>query len=559
MLAIRYSYALGILGFALSWMAYDHYRPWVNFHSEAMSLVGVWFLVLSRSLSAKTGEFVGPRFIGWVMAFALLPWMQYAFGISLFAGDALLASLYLCGLSAAICLGYSYAVALPDRDAALTPVFYVVWIVALASAAIGLLQWLNLQEFLAMYVVQADAGDRAMGNLGQPNQLATLLLMGMAALAWTFEQRRIGRTGLIAGITFMSMVLVLTQSRAGMLGGLVGGIFLISKNYTKSRRITPVSIVIWLAAYGLVVQLLPLIHEILLLSDARSVSFGDNARITIWKQMLSGISQAPWVGYGWNQTPTAHAAGSIEVPFSMTYTNAHNVVLDIVAWVGIPLGLLLTGACLYWFLSRMFAIKETNAVYAMACLLPIAVHSMVEYPFAYAYFLLAAGLMVGGVEGAYPIRKTMTLSRLWVGGLLALWGVLGSYMVYEYLLIEEDFRIVRFENLRIGQTPTEYEVPHVWMLSHMASMLKAARQQAAPGMSAAEVENLRKASLRFPYGSLSLRYALALGLNGDPAGASRQMAIIRGMYGDHYYQAAVSVMRELQREKYPELAQVIAP
>lgn len=558
MIVSRYSHALGLLAFGLAWLAYDHYRPWVNFHSEALALAGVWLLVLSRSLHTRAGPLVAPPFTGWLVLLALLPWAQFALGISLFAGDALLALLYLCGLSAAICLGYSYAIASLDKDSALAPVFYVVWMVALVSAAIGLLQWLSLQEFLAMYVVQTDAGDRAMGNLGQPNQLATLLLMGMAALAWTFEQRRIGRTGLIVGITFLSTVLVLTQSRAGMLSALVAGIFLILKNRAKARRVTPASIVVWLAAYGLVVQLLPLIHDILLLSDARSVSFGDNARITIWKQMLSGISQAPWVGYGWNQTPTAHAAGSIAVPYSMTYTNAHNAVLDIVAWVGIPLGLLLTGACLYWFLSRMFAIKETHAVYAMACLLPIAVHSMVEYPFAYAYFLLAAGLMVGVVEGARPARKSMELRRLWVGGLLALWGVLGSYLIYEYLLIEEDFRVVRFENLRIGRTPAEYQVPDVWMLSHMGSMLKAARQQALPDMSSEDLENLRKASLRFPYGSLALRNALALGLNGDASGATHQMAVIRGMYGNYYYQAAVSVLRT-EQEKYPELSQVKTP
>ena len=146
-----------------------------------------------------------------------------------------------------------------------------------------------------------------------------------------------------------------------------------------------------------------------------------------------------------------------------------------------------------------------------------------------------------------------------VGTMLAIWFTLGSYMVYEYFQVEEDFRVVRFENLKIGQTPGDYEVPDIRLLSHMGSMLRAARQQAVPGMTAEELENLRKASLRFPYGSLGLRNALALGLNGDPAGATRQMAVIRGMYGEGYYQAAVSVLRDLQAEKYPELAKVITP
>ena len=170
----------------------------------------------------------------------------------------------------------------------------------------------------------------------------------------------------------------------------------------------------------------------------------DAARITIWKQMLSGIAQSPWWGYGWNETPTAHAAGSVAVLGSMTYTNAHNIVLDILAWNGVPLGLLLTGLCSYWFISRAYKAKQANAIYAMACLLPIAIHSMVEYPFAYSYFLLSAGLMVGIVEASHVRVKIFKIHRNFVGGMLAIWFTFGSYMAYEYFQVEEDFRVVRF-------------------------------------------------------------------------------------------------------------------
>lgn len=552
--------ALGLIFFLWAWLAFDHYRPWVNFHSEALAFAGIGLLVTSRFLSHSAVVGIAPRVSLFVVIVALLPWLQYLLGVSLFAGDALIASFYLTGLGLAIWLGYGYIAASPGEDKALTPVFYMIWIAALASAAIGLLQWLTLQQSLAMYAVQTDAGDRAMGNLGQPNQLATLLLMGMAALAWTFERKRIGGVGMVTGVLFMSVGLVLTQSRAGMLSAVVVALFLFWKNYATPARLAPRYIAGWLLAYVAAVQILPFVHELLLMADPRSMNVGvDSARVTIWKQMLSGIAQAPWFGYGWNQTPTAHAAGSLAVPGSMTYTNAHNVVLDLLAWNGVPLGLLLTGACAYWFVSRIRGANQPGAIYAMACLLPIAVHSMVEYPFAYSYFLLTAGLMAGVVEASHRAVQTFKINLRWAGLALTIWSAAGLYMAYEYLLVEEDFRIVRFENLRIGQTPAEYKVPDIWMLSHMGAMLTAARQQALPGMVTSDLENLRKVSLRFPYGSLSLRYAVALGLNGDPIGATRQMAVVRGMYGDYYYQAAVSVLRGLQREKYPELALVITP
>lgn len=97
------------------------------------------------------------------------------------------------------------------------------------------------------------------------------------------------------------------------------------------------------------------------------------------------------------------------------------------------------------------------------------------------------------------------------------------------------------------------------MASHIAAMLKAARQVPQPDMAKADLENLRKVSQRFAYGTMNFRYALALALNGDSDGASRQMAIIRGMYGESYYAACKEEMRRLEKEKYPQLAAVVAP
>ena len=554
------TYSFGLVFFAFSWIAYDHYRPWVNFHSEALALAGIGLLLFSHCANRRNKVTLMPRLTLFLLAVALLPWIQFFSGVALFAGDALVSSMYLFSLAAAGWLGYSYQLMSPKSTNEIAAFFYVLWFVALISAAIGLLQWFNLQGPLTVYVVQTDAGERAMGNLGQPNQLATLLLIGIASLAWTYERKRIGGLGFIVGVAFMTMGLVFAQSRAGMMSAVVAGIFLTWKNHAIPARIAPWHVLAWLLTYAAAVLLLPSLSEILLMGQSRSMNPEvDSARITIWRQILSGIAQAPWVGYGWNETPTAHATGSVVVPGSVTFTNAHNVVLDLLAWNGIPLGLLLTGACAYWFMSRMKGAVQSNAVYAMACLLPIAMHSMVEFPFAYAYFLLTAGLMVGIVEASHIGIKTFRVNVRWVGSALALWFVLGGYMVYEYFLIEEDFRIVRFENLRVGQTPAEYKVPDIWMLSHMGAMLKAARQQALPGMSADDLENFRKASLRFSDRSLSLRYTLALGLNGNASAATRQMVVIRGMYGEYNYQAAVSVLRGLQQDKYPELAQIMTP
>lgn len=521
-------------------------------------MFGVSLLTASQ-LFNKNRPLEAPRWIWIVVAVAAVPWLQWLAGVSLFSGDAVVVSLYLCGFATAIALGYTYAREAPDR---LVPVFSSLWIVAMLSAAIGLLQWFSLEGPIGMYVVQTDAGDRAMGNLGQPNQLATLLLMGIASLTWFYERRRIGPTGMIFGTAFLTLVLVLTQSRSGTLSAVAAALLLAWKAPATSMRLRFSHITVWLLAYLLALQLLPWVQGLLLMSDWRSTLslVNDNGRFIIWKQMLAGIWESPWIGYGWNQTPTAHASGALHFPGSMTYTNAHNVVLDMLAWNGIPLGMAISLACAYWLLSRIREIKDASALYAMACLLPIVVHSFFEYPFAYSYFLLATGLMVGIVEALRPRSLTSNISQRFLAIALSAWLSVGLYSVHEYIQIEEDFQVVRFENLKIGKTSEEYQPPeNIWLLSHMGAMLRAARQEATRDMRIEEIENLHKTSSRFAYGALAFRYALALGLNGQPEAASRQMQIVRGMYGDLYYQAAKAVLRSLEAEKYPELALVVTP
>ena len=554
-------HALGLLFFTVSWLSYDHYRPWINFHAEALAIVGLSILVLG--LLFRSGNALkAPKVSKWIALVALVPWAQYFSGISLFAGDALVSGIYLLALACAVWVGYQIALPIASaKESRVIGLMHSFWFAAMVSAAIGVAQWFNVQEPVGMYVAQTDIGDRAMGNLGQANQLATLLLMGIAAFAWIFERGLIGRVAFGFGIGFMTLALVMAYSRAGLIGViLIAGLYLWKRPQLHSR-LSWQPVVIWVLLCVAGTLALPLASEALMMSDNQSFSRPEavGQRVMMWKQVGYAIWQAPWFGYGWNQTPTAHAAGAVAYPYSVTYTNAHSFVMDIMAWTGLPLGVPLIGVIGWWFLSRLWTCASRDSVFAMAALLPFAMHSMVEYPFAYAYFLVAAGLFIGMVEANHIGVKTVSINLRWAWPLAFLWAVTGSYLIYEYFLIEEDFRVVRFENMKLGHTPSEYAAPDVWVLSQMGTMLKAARLRASPGMSAADMETLRTVSSRFAYGAVRFRYAQALALNGDPHGAIDQLAIIHGMYGSQYYAACVAELQQLANTKYPQLAAILKP
>jgi hypothetical protein len=550
--------ALGALFFSCAWLAYDHYQPWVNFHSEALSLWGLGLLALAECLRPQTSpSWSTPRtpiaVTGGVMGFV---WLQWFLGIGIFVGDALLVSLYLCGLAVAITLGHRYAtVGVPDTN--LKWVFVPLAVAALLSATIGLLQWQNLEGVLGMYAVEASIGDRPMGNLGQPNQLATLLLMGLVSLAWLYSRGHGGRLVCAVCVGFLTLVLALTQSRAGMLGAVTVSIFLAWKAHTIPSRLTPKHFLIWLLGYGLLLLLIRTIYDPWLIGGSRSLSITFD-RYAIWGQALAAIAQSPWVGYGWSQTPAAQAVGSMTVPGAAIFTFSHNIVLDMLLWNGIPTGLVIAGLCAWWFLSRLRSSTQTHAVYAMAALLPVLVHSMVEYPFAYAYFLLTAGLMVGVVEASHPRASVTLLPRKWVALGLIAWFCMGGVMVYEYFRVEANYRLARLVSEGLEPTPPNFQPPPIFLLTQLGALLTATHIHPAPNLLPAELETMRLVLHRFHNREVHLNYILALGLNGNTAEAIRQLTILRAMYGNRSFKVAQFVLGNWQKT-FPELALVQVP
>lgn len=552
---------LGALLFSCAWLAYDHYEPWVNFHSEALSLFGLGLLAVAECLRRPVRfAFKTPRppiyLIVAVMGFI---WLQWFLGIGIFTGDALLLTLYLCGLAVAISLGYRYASgSVPDTD--LKWVFAPLVAAALLSASIGWLQWLGWESVLGMYVVAAEVGDRPMGNVGQPNQLATLLLMGLISVAWAYARGHVGRLVCSVSISLLTLVLALTQSRAGMLGAITASLFLAWKANTTPSRLAPRNFLVWLFSYGMLLLLVPAIYDLMHMDGGRSTAsfFVTSDRYAIWGQALAAIAQSPWLGYGWSQTPAAQAVGSMLAPRAIIFTFSHNILLDMLIWNGIPMGVLIVGLCAWWLWTRLRSTIQIHAVYAMAALLPVLVHSLVEYPFAYSYFLLAAGLMVGVVEATHASIPVTQIPRKWVALGLSAWFCVGSMMVYEYFQVEADYRLARLVNQGLESAPLAFQAPPIRLLTQLSALLAATHVHPAPNMRAAELETMRMVLHRFSNREVHLNYILALGLNGNTTEAIRQLAILRAMYGNRSFKVAQFVLRNWQK-MYPELALVQVP
>lgn len=555
---------VGFLALVLGWVMPNHYPPWTSFHNEAAVFLALIFLCLAVLIGKKTTAFdtVSLALLGLVA----LVWLQHAAGLILYGGDALVSSLYLAGFALACWLGKNSVSTEEDARAALGTFSGLVVAGAAASILIALFQWLLMEDRLGVFA--ATRGPmRPFGNLGQPNHLATLTLMAIVLSGALYVQGRLKRWQWLGLVVYLSFGLVLTESRTGLLGALLIGLFFVF----YSRRIEGIggwkTIVAWWALLAVLVNIIAPLNEALYLQLPRELDLAqDRPRITMWKQLLEAIGQAPWFGYGWRQTVMAQKAGANAFEGTLPTEYAHNVALDLLAWLGIPMGAVLLGLIAFWFVSVARKVKTPAQLFLLLAVLPFCIHSLLEFPFAYSYFLFPVAWMLGvlGVQQGERSAATRTWVLRWPGKLavvagLAVFAGLCAQVAWEYLQVEDDYGVMRFELRRVGRLPDGYAPPQLTLLTQLDEMLKVGRMEPYPGMPPEEIERIRIANASFAWATLQLNYVVALGLNGHPEEAARQLSNLRAVYGAASYQQARDAFVRLRDKRYPQLSSVKLP
>lgn len=556
---------LGALALLASWLAPNHYPPWTSFHGEAAAFVAL-ISFCAAFLAARRTLLCAPELLFTTVCLLLLISLQWTSGQIAFLGDALLSSLYLVGFAFAWCLGQSMAGTANGLHRALTRIAVLFVIGATASVWIATLQWLRMESVLGIFAADRGRDMRVFANLAQPNHLSTLVLIGSVLAIGLYRQQRLRIWHLGGLLVWFSFGLTLTESRTGLLTA-----FLLALLWAWSaRRVRGLGH--WTSGFAWLSLLLALaiawgpVNEGLYLQPARdAVLSSDHARRTMWLQALAAIRQNPWLGWGWRQTVVAQKAGADLVPGALATDYAHNVILDIVLWIGIPIGGLLVLMGAVWLVRAFVRIATPMQFVLFATALPVIVHSMFEFPFAYAYFLFPVGGLLGMLTA--PQRGSAQF-----GGAAARrkmqWGATGLVTAYaavclavagDYFRAEEDYRIMRFELRQVGKTPVSYVAPNLRLLTQLDATLKAGRLVPRPNMPEQEIELLRRVQASQAWAMLQLNYAIALGLNGRPEEASYQLRNLQAVYGPDVYRQVSTLFKSIRETRYPQLAAVQLP
>ncbi len=541
-----YILGLGILG--LSFLMPSHFPPWMSWHSEAVAFVALmvlaWQSVIARYIQDAAYRFPLPFLVLPLLVFFGIAALQWSVGSIPWSGHVVVVFFY--ATLSAICLaaGFSeyYFSAVPPADAKPKDLLEVLaWCllgVAAFSVFVAVSQAFNLWESAA-WIVRMPNWRRPGGNLAQPNHLATLLVMGIASAVFLQVRARWSAITAVCVVLFLSAGLATTESRTGLLSALALLAWWLWKQHVVAPQASRWGAAGLSAVLVVMFVMWPTVfNAVHMMGDARienRLNSMSNSRFEIWSQLGEAALQKPWWGWGINQTAHAHNAVADRYGASAPFTFSHNLVLDLTLWIGLPLTVLFVVLAAIWTWRRAKATRDIVPWYGLALALPVAVHSMLEYPFAYAYFLVPVMLGLGAAEGALGGGIWMRLRLKPVVGILLITTGLMAWSAVEYIKAEEDFRVVRFEMLRLGQTPSTYERPEMILMTQLGALLDSIRLPLKTDMTAPDLELLRTVALNYPLATTEYRYAMALALNGNTAEAARQLQVIRAQHSDTNY------------------------
>ena len=384
--------------------------PSSTFLNQAAALIGWggWLTLLASSLTGPAWP-RGSGLMALQTAFALL--LLSALAAPLWAGVPWSLALSSAGLILAAALTAQTACALQHAGLgrAAFRAFCIGLVVAgVASSGIAIVEVFAPQWADGDWIARSTIPGRAVGNMRQPNHLSSLLLWSAIGAVWLGEARVLRRgIATVLALLFIFGV-VLSGSRTGALGMLIfaawGG--LDRRLSRRSRALLLLAPLVYAACWFGVSAWADL-GQHAFIGETRFSTKGDisSSRYGIWANTLSLIRMHPWAGVGFGEFNFAWTLTPFPGRPVAFFDHTHNLPLQFAVELGLPLAALVTAALL-WALARALqqalrarehADRDAAPMQRAAFMIVFMVllHSLLEYPLWYAYFLLPAAFAFG--------------------------------------------------------------------------------------------------------------------------------------------------------------------
>jgi O-antigen ligase len=438
------SLALAGLMFAFPFLHYRHENPLTTFDQEWWSaMLGVLALSMLALRDLWQRPEI-PRIVQFPLALIVIVLLQVSLGKVAYFDQALLYILYLLFAALMMWLGARL------RDSFGVEKLAVVLSISLLigaelSALIGVLQHYQWHTPLDAVVVM-QISPSVYGNLAQPNHFADYIALGLTSLGLLFQQRKLKPGYVILLAIPLLFGLALSGSRSSWLYVLL----MIGLAWWWARRdvtMKPllryaVLLIAGFAVMNLIAQMsfmfgadsgTDTVQRII--ANTGSGDTRGSIRLYMWHEAVLIFLQSPWLGVGFGQFAWHHfeLLPSLRASnISGLYNNAHNLIFQLAAETGIAGLLALLASMGIWFYGLRRAVPGAAHWWGYTALGVLAIHSLLEYPLWYAYFLAVAAVLLGAFD---ETRYRLSMPNLWrftlliilVAGLVSLMHLRGDY------------------------------------------------------------------------------------------------------------------------------------
>lgn len=482
------SLSLTLLGLiaVLPFLYPSHFEPQAGFYGEwiALALGASASVVFLARISWL--EFSVPKTALYLLALVLVIAIQGLWVSRPYVAQGLLPGLYLCWAVLLMTLAAWLRTTMGLGKAVIALGWFIL-IGSLLHAMTGLVQYLGIAGWLASFVAIKQSA-AIHGNVVHSNHFATHLVLGVTALIYLYSQRRLSAVLSFCLLGFFAMMAALSGSRAVFLYAFALALLSLAacKNRPDLPRFRLVAaplffLVAFVCAQYLVIWVNPwlteelsaisgnidtLTHNVALERLPQTAS-GIEARTSEWLKAWRMFLEAPLFGigtgnYAWYSFQYQALPEFSHVPKPLLFSHSHNLFTQVLAETGIAGFSILLGLIVGWIKQFMGPRFSLHGWFIAAALLVLFVHSNLEFPLWYSYFLGIAAVMLGlGDNRAIRLAFTPWLGRLGVGLALFISGFILFFTLMGFrsltnapnMYIETDAQETIYSLLRIANNP----------------------------------------------------------------------------------------------------------
>lgn len=369
----------------------------------------------------------------WLFAVAVLIAIQTLFVDQAYVTQALLPGVYIAWAMVLIVLSYW----IKEQFGLERSVTVLAWMLLIGGALqvmVGLVQYFATPGALA-FVIDPIAAD-VFGNIGQRNHFATQITLASFALVYLHATDRANRALSIPLLFLFAFALNISSSRAAAIY-IVAGFLLSLVLYRAAREPVHRRLLqgtgLLLISFLAIQFSLPLldIDGLKTLTAMQRLSMdGIDVRLSEWHKAWLMFLESPFWGvgignYGWHSFNYQALPEFSALPATILFHHSHNLIMQVLAELGAAGLLLLVFMAASWLRPMVPLWKNPTHWLILSLIVVLFLHSNIEYPLWYSYFLGIAAILIGlGSKGALKVGFTPSLGQFTAGVTLSFSGAM---------------------------------------------------------------------------------------------------------------------------------------